>query len=104
MAEYVAKKNELEAFQYDGDLENRNGYYVPDWAKRAHQAGILFFASSSPLEPPTDLFISGYDGGSPAIVPLGHYLIYGPDDVILTMRPQEFESLYELKDRAARPC
>ena len=35
----------LEAFQYDGDMQNSDGeYYVPEWAVEALKTGKLYYA------------------------------------------------------------
>ena len=34
----------IEAFQYDGDLKDRDGkYYVPDWAVKAFKEGTMYY-------------------------------------------------------------
>lgn len=48
---------EIEAFQYDGDLMGSNGcYYVPDWAVKAYEDGILYYDVFEG-SPPCELFI-----------------------------------------------
>ena len=44
---YRKKPVEIEAFQYDGDFQNREGnFYIPIWAIKAYKKGILFFTET----------------------------------------------------------
>lgn len=44
----------IEAFQYDGDLKDRDGkYYVPDWAVKAFKEGTMYYII--PRTKPSDI-------------------------------------------------
>ena len=63
------KPVEIEAFQYDGDFMNKDGYYyVPDWAVCANAEGVLYFEDG-------ELFIKTLEGIHHASV--GDYIIRG---------------------------
>ena len=47
-------------FQYDGDLKNENGYYVPKWASDAFENGTLFYEAIGDAQP--ELFIKTQTG------------------------------------------
>ena len=56
MAKYRKKPVVIEAFQYDGDLKGSDGnYYVPDWAVKAFEEGIMFYDSLSGREEPCEM-------------------------------------------------
>lgn len=46
---YKKKPVAIEAFQFDGDLKGSDGkYYVPEWAVKAFEEGILYFDALTP--------------------------------------------------------
>lgn len=48
-------------FRYDGDLIGSDGkYYVPDWAAKAFEDGVLFYADTQ--DSPSELFIKTSNG------------------------------------------
>lgn len=58
---YRKKPVVIEAFKYNGDLMNSKGkYYVPDWAVRAYEDGIMFYKDINVS--PAELFINTLDG------------------------------------------
>ena len=66
----------IEAFQYDGDLKDRDGkYYVPDWAVKAFKEGTMYYIipRAKPSDTP-ELYIKTLEGN--------HHVSIG-DDVIL---------------------
>src|SRR5574344_1497993 len=41
---YRKKPVVIEAFQYDGDLQDSDGeYYVPDWAVKAFEGKVMYY-------------------------------------------------------------
>lgn len=85
----------LEAFQYDGDMQNSEGeYYVPEWAVEALQEGKLCYANMDV-------------GGMPPLCvksELDFYILVLVDDYVLKfedgrIRPfsvNDFEKVYEI--------
>lgn len=85
----------LEAFQYDGDMQNSEGeYYVPEWAVKALQEGKLCYANMDV-------------GGMPPLCvksELDFYILVLVDDYVLKfedgrIRPfsvNDFEKVYEI--------
>ena len=73
MAKYRKKPVVIEAFQYDGDLIDRNGNpYVPAWAMDAFKARVLFSVAD--------------------------YIIRGVQGEIYPCKPDIFEATYERVD------
>lgn len=73
---YKKKPVSVEAFQFDGDLKGSDGkYYVPEWAVKAFEEGILYFDALTPDTPPIELFIRTLEGTMHA--PVGSYVIQG---------------------------
>ena len=73
---YKKKPVAIEAFQFDGDLKGSDGkYYVPEWAVKAFEEGILYFDALTPDTPPIELFIKTLEGTMHA--PVGSYVIQG---------------------------
>ena len=55
---YRKKSVVIEAFQYDGDLKDSNReYYVPDWAVKAFEDGVMHYDSPDCDSPPCELYI-----------------------------------------------
>lgn len=87
MAKYRKKPVVIEAFLYDGDMMNYKGqYYVPDWAVKAYQEGILFFRGPQ-------LYIKTLEGEHHAEV--GDYIIRGINGELYPCKPDIFEKTYE---------
>lgn len=59
---YKKKPVAIEAFQFDGDLKGSDGkYYVPEWAVKAFEEGILYFDALTPDTPPIELFNKNFE-------------------------------------------
>lgn len=94
MAKYRKKPVEIEAFQYDGDLKGSDGnYYVPDWAVKAFEEGIMFYDSLSGREEPCELFINTLEGKHH--VSVNDYVIQGINGELYPCKPDIFEKTYE---------
>jgi len=77
----------IEAFQYDGDLVDRNmGWYVPCWAERAFKEEILFYKEMG------ELYIKTLEGSMH--VSVGDYIIQGVNGEIYPCKPDIFEKTY----------
>ena len=84
---YRKKPVVIEAFQYDGDLKDRQGnYYVPDWAVQALNENTLYFENS-------ELHIKILEGVHHASV--GDYIIQGIKGELYPCKPDIFEATYE---------
>lgn len=80
----------IEAFQFDGDFMDSNGnYYVPDWAVKAFQEGVLYFEGA-------DLFVKTLEGIHSASC--GDYIIKGVKGELYPCKPDIFEMTYERED------
>lgn len=90
---YIKKPVEIEAFQYDGDLKSVDGWYVPEWAVKAFEEGILFYDSLNENEPPCELFIRTLEGNHH--VSLNDYIIRGVQGELYPCKPDIFEETYE---------
>lgn len=91
---YRKKPVEIEAFQYDGDLKDSEGnYYVPDWAVKAFEDGIMYFRSLKLNEPPCELFIDTLEGTHHASI--GDYIIQGVNGELYPCKPEIFNKIYE---------
>ena len=98
---YRKKPVEIEAFQFDGDLQKSDGHwYVPKWAREAFEKGVLYFASAKHLEdpaddgPPTELYIRTLEGDHHASV--GDFIIRGVDGELYPCKPDIFNRTYEV--------
>ena len=90
---YRKKPVVIDAFQYDGDFKKSNGeYYVPDWAVKAFECGVLYYGDSIPWE----LFIKTLEG--PFHVSIGDYIIQGVNGELYPCKPDIFEKTYELAE------
>lgn len=87
------KPVEIEAFQYDGDLKGKDGYYVPDWAADAFESGVMYYASLSDNEPPCELFIKTLEGDHH--VSVGDFVIQGVHGELYPCKPDIFEATYD---------
>jgi hypothetical protein len=91
---YRKKPVVIEAFKFDGDLMNKKGrYYVPDWAVKAYQDGVLFFDSVDFDSISCDLFIKTLEGIHHASI--GNYIIKGIKGELYSCDPDIFEETYE---------
>ncbi len=92
MAKYRKKPVVIEAFQYDGDLMTVNaGYYVPNWAQKAHKEGTIFFDALG-KKSPCEMFVKTLEGNHHASV--GDYIIQGVQGEIYPCKPDIFEKTY----------
>lgn len=79
----------VEAFEYDGDLMNRDGhYYAPDWAVAALQNGTLFYEGQG------ELYIKTLEGDHHTSV--GDFIIQGVKGEIYPCKPDIFGMTYEM--------
>ena len=83
----------IQAFQYDGDLQDRNGTWVSEFAKEAYKAGILYYASISDDTPPCELFVKTLEGDMH--VSVGDYVIEGISGELYPCKPDIFLKSYE---------
>lgn len=89
---YRKKPMIIEAFQYDGDLKGQDGkYYVPEWAIKAFEQGILHFDNYDGK--PSVLSISTL-AGIQHVYP-GDYIIRGVEGDIYAIEQCRFERTYE---------
>lgn len=87
MPKYKKKPVTVEAFKYDGDLKNTNGFfYVEPWAVTAFQYGIIFFKDG-------DCFIKTLEGDMK--VNVGDYIIQGVNGELYPCKPDIFEKTYD---------
>lgn len=94
MAKYRKKPVVIEAFQYDGDLKDRDGsWYVPAWAVEAYEKGVMYYSSESCGAPPCELFIETLEGIHH--VSIGDYVIQGVNGELYPCKPDIFEKTYE---------
>jgi len=93
---YRKKPIVIEAFLYDGDLQDREGnYYVPQWAVDAFRDGVISYDSLE-NEPPCSLFINTLEGRM--LVNVGDYIIKGITDELYPCKPNIFVATYEPVD------
>lgn len=79
---------------FDGDLKGSDGkYYVPEWAVKAFEEGILYFDALTPDTPPIELFIKTLEGTMHA--PVGSYVIQGVRGEIYCCKEDIFLETYE---------
>lgn len=94
MAKYRKKPVEIEAFQYDGDLKGKDGkWYVPEWAIKAFEDGVMYYDSLECDLPPVELFIITLEGVHHASV--GDYIIQGVNGELYPYKPDIFEKTYD---------
>lgn len=87
----------IEAFKYDGDLMSSDGkYYVPDWAVKAYEDGVMRYGSLDLDSPPCELFIDTLEGTHHASV--GDYIIQGVNGELYPCKPDIFEKTYEVAE------
>ena len=87
MTLYRKKPVVISAFQFDGDLSDRDGYYVPNWAQKAFEEGIMFFEGQS------ELYIKTLEGTHH--VSVNDYEIQGVKGELYPCKPDIFEATYE---------
>lgn len=86
---YKKKPVVIEAFQYDGDMIDRNGLsYVPDWALKAMENGTMYYGGQG------ELYIKTLEGDH--YVTVGDYIIQGVAGELYPCKPDIFEKTYEL--------
>lgn len=91
---YRKKPIEIEAFQYDGDLKDSKGnYYVPEWAVKAFENGVIHFGALKFNEAPCELFIDTLEGTHH--VSDGDYIIKGIKGELYSCNPDIFAMTYE---------
>lgn len=91
---YRKKPVVIEAFQYDGDLMDRNGNYrVPVWFVEAFQSGKAKYRALKFDEPPCELFIETLEDEHH--VSVGDYIIQGVKGEIYACKPDIFTETYE---------
>lgn len=88
MAKYRKKPVVIEAFQYDGDLSGKDGYYVPKWAVKAFEDGVIKFKDAG------DMYIETLEGDMQAHV--GDWVIKGVKGELFPCKPDVFEMTFEL--------
>lgn len=94
MSKYVKKQVEIEAFQYDGDLQNSSGeFYVCQWAVEAFQNGIIYFKDQG------ECYIKTLEGDHH--VSINDYIIRGVKGELYPCKPDIFEKTYEKVDDEA---
>lgn len=92
MPKYKKKPVVIEAFKYDGDLINKEGYYyVPAWAAKANIEGKIYYDDFE--SNPGELFIKTLEGNHHASV--GDYIIQGVNGEIYPCKPDIFDKTYE---------
>lgn len=92
---YRKKPIVVEAFQYDGDLKNTDGdYYVPAWAIKAYEDGVLHYEELKQDKLPYGLFIDTLEGTHH--VSVGDYVIKGVKGELYSCKPDIFEESYEV--------
>lgn len=89
---YRKKPVVIEAFQYDGDLENKDGFYVPKWAESALKNNVMFFGSEED-GPPCELYIRTLEGV--VHVSVGDFVIKGVQGELYPCKPEIFAQTYE---------
>lgn len=89
---YRKKPVIIEAFQFDGDLQDRAGtFYVPEWAEKAYKDGTMYFT-----DPASELYIDTLEGTHHASV--GDYIIRGVNGEIYPCKPDIFQKTYEMEE------
>lgn len=93
---YRKKPVVIEAFQYDGDLKDKDGnWYVPKWASEAFEKGVLFYQNPiSKDAPPCELYIKTPEGNHHVTV--GDYIIRGVSEELYPCKPDIFKKTYEV--------
>lgn len=92
----------LEAFQYDGDMQNSEGeYYVPEWAVKALKTGKLYYANMDAGGMPP-LCVKHELVDCDLLVVAGDYVVKSEDGRIRPYSAKDFEKIYEIvKDEKA---
>lgn len=82
----------IEAFKYDGDLQDSDGrFYVPLWAVRAYAEGVMHYGVHE--KEPYELYIDTLEGTHH--VSVGDYVIQGVNGELYPCKPDIFEKTYE---------
>lgn len=86
----------LEAFQYDGDMQNSDGeYYVPEWAVEALKTGKLYYANMDAGGMPP-LCVKHELVDCYLLVVAGDYVVKFEDGRIRPFAAKVFEEIYEI--------
>ena len=85
---YIKRPVVIEAFQYDGNLITEN---IPDWANKAYEDGILYYAEDS-----TELYIKTLEGDM--YCPIGNFIIQGVNGELYSCSPDVFAKTYKEDD------
>ena len=89
---YRKKPVVVEAFQFDGDFNDRNGnYYVPEWAVKGLKREYFTFEDSG------DLYVNTLEGTM--VVSVGDYIIKGVQGEFFPCKPNVFHATYELAEK-----
>lgn len=100
---YRKKPVVIEAFQYDGGLKDSDGnYYVPEWAVKAFEDGVIHFGSLKFDEHLCELFIDTLEGTHHASV--GDYIIRGVNGELYPCKPDIFNMTYEAVEEEGEKC
>lgn len=80
----------IEAFQYDGDFKGADGkYYVPDWAAKALENGLLQFEDGELMA------YTLSSGSTPLPIHVGCYIFRNKYCGLGFAFAKEFEDIYE---------
>lgn len=88
---FRTKPVDVDAFQYNGDFMDSNGYYVPQWAVDALNEGVLYFDEINGI--PAELFVETPNGA--IHIALDDYIVLGEDGVPYPCKPILFEKIFE---------
>lgn len=91
--EYRKKPVIVNAWQYDGDLQNSDGeFYCPPWVEKAFSEGTLYYDALDGS--PSELFVKTLEGDHHASV--GDYIIKGVAGELYPCKSEIFNQTYEL--------
>lgn len=90
---YKRKAELVSAFQYDGDLKGKNGYYVPDWAVQMHELGMLYYKSGPDGREPCELFIETSQGTFQVCI--NDFIVKDSEGNIFPVQIDRFKEKYE---------
>lgn len=93
MSLYRKKPIVIEAFQYiQQPMTNDGEYYIPDWAVKSFEQGIIFYDKFND-DLPNELFIKTLEGNHH--VSVGDYIIQGVHGELYPCKPDIFLQTYE---------
>ena len=100
---YRKKPVIVEAFKYEGDLVCGDAdYYIPWWAGKALEDGVIVFDSYNSNTPPCELFINTLEGRMH--VSIGDFIIRGVNGEIYPCKSDIFYKTYEIADSEVIKC